>query len=438
MKILISQFNFSRYSGIMLSVLLFAALLLATGNVNSQSYTWRQVPNSIYSFTPFEDVSFVDSFNGWTILSNGSIYWSTDGGFNWQLTATIPSSISGVAFLNAQSGWVSSKNNVLHVTTDGGSSFSLVTNFPSPAPSGLQCINVLNGSILYGCGRETSDPVFVRSNDLGTTWITRSLSQFATGLTDCLFLNESRGFIAGSIQVAGFFRTVVLVTTDGGSSWSLSYQGNRDNEQGRRIDFVDSQTGYIALERVGSPERFFLKTTNGGSTWLEMPFPSYNETSIGFINGMTGWIGGFYNPLMGTTDGGSSWFNANIGQNIMEIILFCDTLGYACGNYIYRYDKTNGIASVGTVAPQEFELQQNYPNPFNPVTAIAFSVPEACNVTLEVFDVTGRKHLSYRSALLQPGKYEYRFDGSNLSSGIFIYAITAGQYSGSKAMVLVK
>lgn len=422
----------------LISVLLFLIIFSVSESGSSQTYSWRQIPNSIYSFTPFEDICFVDAYTGWTILSDGKTFKTTNGGYNWQLTATLPSSISGVSFMNELSGWVSSRNNVLHATTNGGSNFSLVSNFPPPVPRGLQCINILNGHIIYGCGRETSDPVFIKSTDLGETWISRDLSHFAAGLADCYFTNEYRGFISGSVLVAGFYHTVVLVTTDGGNVWSLGYQGSRQNEQGRRISFADGQTGYIALERVSNPERFVLKTTDGGFNWSELPFPNYNETSIGFVNGMTGWIGGFFNPLIGTTDGGASWFNSNLGQNIMEIFLLRDTIGYACGNYIYKYERTSGINSIGSEVPNKFELLQNYPNPFNPRTTIVFSIPKACRVLIEVFDMAGKKSASSESKYLPPGRYEYAFDGSNFNSGVFIYRIIAGKNIASGKMVLTK
>jgi hypothetical protein len=250
--------------------------------------------------------------------------------------------------------------------------------------------------------------------------------------------SKPSGFITGSILISSLYHTVVLITTDGGNNWNIKYQGNRQNEQARKIDFADSQTGYIALERVSNPQRFVLKTINGGNNWSELAFPSYNETSIGFINPITGWIGGSFNPGFGTTDGGASWFNANIGQDIMEFFLFGDTLGYACGQYIYKYEKTNGIIQTSSEVPEKFELLQNYPNPFNPVTHISFSIAERSDVSITIYDITGKLVALTERRTLAPGKYEYRFEAVNLNSGVYICRINAGGTYATKKMMLVK
>lgn len=78
----------------------------------------------------------------------------------------------------------------------------------------------------------------------------------------------------------------------------------------------------MLLLRITYPGKFVLKTTNGGLNWVELPFPNFHEHGIGFINANTGWIGGDYNPTYGTTDGGQTWFNANIGQFLFGFQFF--------------------------------------------------------------------------------------------------------------------
>ncbi len=433
-----------RESGCRLTIIIFivailSMLSLAVNPANSQSYSWYRIPNSIYSFTPFNDMHFVNAATGWMIRGYGTIFRTTDGGYNWQLMDSVSSSaLTGVEFLNESTGWVSCEVNILYKTTNGGADLILVNNFPSPVPDGLQCIHILNSNILYGCGRESSDPTFVKSTNLGESWITRDLSSLAVGLTDCFFINENTGFISGSVFVEGTYRSVVLKTTDGGTSWSLNYQGSRTNEQARRIEFADGLTGYIALERVSNPERYVLKTSNGGLNWHEISFPSYNETSIGFINENTGWIGGFYNPVFGTTDGGTTWFNANIGVNIMEIVLFGDTLGYACGNYVYKYGKTSGIHQTGFGIPDNFEIFQNYPNPFNPSTTVTFNVSSNSFIRLSVYDAIGREVAVLLNERLYPGTHTANFKGDNLTSGIYFIRLSDGNRSETIKALLMK
>ncbi|MEQ9391498.1 MAG: FG-GAP-like repeat-containing protein [Balneola sp.] len=89
--------------------------------------------------------------------------------------------------------------------------------------------------------------------------------------------------------------------------------------------------------------------------------------------------------------------------------------------------------------PTSVELQQNYPNPFNPSTTITFGVPEAGEVTLEVFDLLGRKVVSLLNRENKSaGRYSVHFDAQNLSSGMYIYRLQAGNITITKKLTLIK
>ncbi len=81
-----------------------------------------------------------------------------------------------------------------------------------------------------------------------------------------------------------------------------------------------------------------------------------------------------------------------------------------------------------------------YPNPFNPTTVIRFDLPHAAKVKLDVFDVGGRRvGVDLASTrVYSPGAHEITFDGSGLPSGVYIYRLTAGEYTASGKMVLMK
>jgi len=86
----------------------------------------------------------------------------------------------------------------------------------------------------------------------------------------------------------------------------------------------------------------------------------------------------------------------------------------------------------------KFELQQNYPNPFNPTTTIRFSVPEKGMVSLKVYNVLGQLVANLVNQELKAGSYEVNFDGFALSSGIYLYKLSAGNYEATKKMMLIK
>jgi hypothetical protein len=96
-----------------------------------------------------------------------------------------------------------------------------------------------------------------------------------------------------------------------------------------------------------------------------------------------------------------------------------------------------------TSRPTAFTLEQNYPNPFNPITEIRYSIPVDCHVTLEIYNILGRKvvtlvddfHEAGRKVALWNGRDN---KGATVVSGIYFYTIKAGQYAATRKMVLLK
>lgn len=104
----------------------------------------------------------------------------------------------------------------------------------------------------------------------------------------------------------------------------------------------------------------------------------------------------------------------------------------------------NIITSTGTEIlntpnnDYEYNLSQNYPNPFNPSTIIQYSVPEESFVKLEVFNSLGQLIKTLVSEEKQRGTYNYNFEAEDLSSGIYLYRLLAGDYIVTKKMLLIK
>ncbi len=92
----------------------------------------------------------------------------------------------------------------------------------------------------------------------------------------------------------------------------------------------------------------------------------------------------------------------------------------------------------GTETPSEYFLSQNYPNPFNPVTNIRYQIPKNSFVSLKVYTVLGQEVAELVNEKQQAGNYEIKFDGSKLSSGIYFYKLTAGDFSDVKNMIFIK
>ncbi|MGF1671287.1 MAG: T9SS type A sorting domain-containing protein, partial [Balneolaceae bacterium] len=88
--------------------------------------------------------------------------------------------------------------------------------------------------------------------------------------------------------------------------------------------------------------------------------------------------------------------------------------------------------------PTQIRLEQNFPNPFNPSTVIRFQLPESQNVTLKVYDITGRLVTTLVDGVRSAGTNEIRFDASNLSSGVYLYRLQSNSVSLTRSLTLIK
>lgn len=90
------------------------------------------------------------------------------------------------------------------------------------------------------------------------------------------------------------------------------------------------------------------------------------------------------------------------------------------------------------IFPLEYSLSQNFPNPFNPITQIHYAIPEKGFVSLKVYDILGKEVAALVSEEKEPGFYTVDFNGNELSSGLYVYRIQAGNFIQSKKMILMK
>ncbi len=97
-----------------------------------------------------------------------------------------------------------------------------------------------------------------------------------------------------------------------------------------------------------------------------------------------------------------------------------------------------GIIPLSNEIPREFDLMQNYPNPFNPVTNIRFMIAVESFVKVTVYDTKGNLVEQLVNQNMKPGTYNFDWNASEYSSGIYFYKLEARNFTESKKMVLVK
>ena len=110
-------------------------------------------------------------------------------------------------------------------------------------------------------------------------------------------------------------------------------------------------------------------------------------------------------------------------------------------------DRRYAVAAVGdddvAVLPAEFQLRQNYPNPFNPTTNILYSLPVKADVTIVIYNVLGRTVKVFEQGEQSAGEYSVRWDatdnqGRAVTSGMYFYSVSAGKFSATRKMMLLK
>lgn len=129
---------------------------------------------------------------------------------------------------------------------------------------------------------------------------------------------------------------------------------------------------------------------------------------------------------------------STIDQLTYQVVSGLDPTVALSGEWLTTVSPTAVEDDEETVLPDGFRLYQNYPNPFNPATTIAYDLPAASSVRLDIFNLLGRQVQSYDLGRLGAGYHTFTFEAGSLGSGVYLYRIKAGYASDIKRMVLLK
>jgi hypothetical protein len=226
----------------------------------------------------------------------------------------------------------------------------------------------------------------------------------------------------------------MVKSTNGGLNWSTPVRVNNDSpgkEQFFTWMTIDQSTGYlyfIFYDRRNYSDNetdvYMAKSTDGGTTFINLlvsssPFTPTSSVFFGDYTNITA-ANGRVRPIWARLQGGQ----LSIWTAIIEYPL--------------------ALKNPSSQLPESYSLSQNYPNPFNPTTKIRFDIPSMSKnsvpVKLIVYDVLGRELSVLVNDILAPGTYEYEWNASNYSSGVYFYSLKAGDnsFSDTKKMILTK
>jgi hypothetical protein len=122
--------------------------------------------------------------------------------------------------------------------------------------------------------------------------------------------------------------------------------------------------------------------------------------------------------------------------NLFSTAWYCETLDTF--GIMGPKDFVTDVQDNNPSTPTSYTLGQNYPNPFNPSTKISYSIPVEGFVNLDVYNSIGQKVASLVNENKTAGTYEVNFDAAKLSSGIYFYKISSGNFTETKKMILMK
>ncbi len=373
---------------------------------------------------------FLNNKTGFAVSDSGKVIITKNGGIDWyykNINTEYP--LVSVSFINENLGIAGSSHGQIFKTTNGGTNWITAWSAGSPAHYVLKMFD----SVRFSSVDESC--TLMKTYNGGVNFVTYDIPlMWLTGG----YIRDSLNYYAVD-YLGGFTKS-----TNGGLNWS----GNASvtNKIPSGVFFTDNNNGYI-IANSGTA----LKTTNGGSNWYQMNInSSYDLNYVFFTDQSTGYICGDYGLIKKTTNAGLSWYSqlSTSGSNLNNIIFPCRDTGYmfgengtilktiTCGDII-------GIKTINSSAPSSFSLYQNYPNPFNPSTKIKFDVKDEGFVSLKVYDITGKEIAALVNERLKPGSYEALFnvldyERKALSSGIYFYSLTAGNFRETKKMILIK
>ena len=306
------------------------------------------------------------------------------------------------------------------------------------------------------------------------------------------FYNKNDGLLIGDPE-NGYF--AIFTTEDGGETWiridatkipepigsdefgvsnNLAVSGNKawfgtqndygikgrvfsSNDKGKSwsaiapVDYSIISTIAFSSELIGIlvyDNNKVAHTRDGGLTWT--PYWSLGLFGSGssFATSSSFVLVGLNSSYV-STDGGVIWTEreTNVTNSYLEAVSFVNpSEGWAVGEngVILKWDGGTlpdipvSVEDNKNNIPLEFRLEQNYPNPFNPSTTIAYSIPKQSRVTIKVYDLLGREVVTLINEEKPAGNFSVKFDGSDLSSGVYFYKMQSDSFSESKKLLLLK
>jgi photosystem II stability/assembly factor-like uncharacterized protein len=423
-----------------LFLLLIVHCTLYIINCHAQQYGWvnigNRLPNTVSTATISDIAMIGDSMwitSGYGSYQNGvpgEIYFSSDRGNTFSIQTTLYGTYA-IHMLDHLNGWCGGVEGQLYQTTNGGAEWVrrfgiggtlLDIDFPAGSDTGI-------------CTGFTGKVKILTSSGLTSV----NLQGYVSNIYSVSCIDKKHAFVAGDEIIGPITNGIFMI--------DQTYPGTNGIYA---IDMVDTLLGWC----VGSPTGagtwdssgcMIIKTIDG-HVWEEQVNPvrgaSGTLMAVKALNNLQVWTVGTSGVVLHTTDGGENWVREAEGLSNEMLYGLCVVSPqevYVTGNNrtLLKYGLLTDVEEQPT-QPTEFKLEQNYPNPFNPSTSIQYTIGSRQYVQLKVYDILGNEIATLVNEEKSSGMYNVQFTMNNLSSGIYFYQLTAGEFVQTKKMIYLK
>jgi photosystem II stability/assembly factor-like uncharacterized protein len=360
---------------------------------NDGGTTWNPVHAGFIPGGSIFSINSLFTNDSTGFISDGKNFHKTsDGGKSWysdSLGSKI-GSIQDVFFVNENIGYIiDGRIGFIYKTTNGGKTFTFFKGFYYVISS----LFYINDSLGWAVGEQG----LIVKNSSQKSW-QKMISGTDLPLYKVFFSDSITGWIAGGYKSDDDFKTVLLITEDGGTNWIII---NPDFILISDFYFINDLRGF-AVGQNKNGQGVLMETKNGGFSWITLYIHSGPLKAIHFKDGV-GWAVGDNGLILRTIDSTYTTIIENINTDNSNNILF-----------------------------------HNHPNPFSSRTVIGYRLTVNGEIELSVCDLMGRKVTTLVQERQQAGIYEIEWNAEGMKPGIYFYELKARQSRKVMKMILLK
>ncbi len=458
------------------------AFFLTVSCLSGQEGEWINV-------APFDDAlrrtvkgSFISENEGWIFrVPNDILYHTSDGGMTWDIVHIIPetngySFFQDIQFVDENYGFAIVKFRYSSVemveqfwkTSDGGSTWVDMTDTTFMYPDGYTHLWVrpfyfLNDSVGFAGGPPDVDNNrgrIYKTIDRGENWYETNILNSGDPLYDgewivnkFYFIDNLHGWAVCSgppIDAGMAWKTI-----DGGENWEIAIlPGPPDIFD---VHFIDENHGGVTARNFYFSDLILTEDNFNSESYHYY----WDDLNVGFILRLRFqteniiWVVGQYGndlKILKSVNGGETFneYQIIVGNSSLYCyqIEFFENTGYIFAtNRLLKYE--GGDVNINTDYPEKTSFSRIYPNPFNSTTTIRYGLPESSDVSVIVYDITGREIIELVDSRVPAGDRRVVWNGrdrhgNSVASGLYIYRLVAKSnktkqiFTQSNKMVLLK